>query len=221
MTLQSGRLRPGSAIKPSAISRSLSLRWRRRGCWLVCCSWLALSVLGSSGLGPAPAHADQGAPAPGPSAPVPPLSEELERQAESISRSVMSPFCPGRTVSSCPVAGPWRDDIRRWVGEGVSAEEIRKRLAARVPEHNLMGVPPNRLGALLPIGLGLLAAASLFFVLKRLIKPPPPPPPPGVAGKGTSPEPSTANGEAAPPAKGAKGEDYDARLDEELETLER
>jgi len=58
-------------------------------------------------------------------------------------------------------------------------------------------------------------------VLKRLIKPPPPPPPPGVASKGTSPEPSTANGEAAPPAKGTQGEDYDARLDEELETLER
>jgi len=103
----------------------------------------------------------------------------------------------------------------------VSAEDIRKRLAERVPEHNLMGVPPNRLGALLPVGLGLIAAASLFFVLKRLIKPPPPPPPPGVAGKGTSPEPSTANGEAVAPAEGTKGEDYDARLDEELETLER
>jgi cytochrome c-type biogenesis protein CcmH/NrfF len=129
----------------------------------------------------------------------------------------MSPFCPGRTVSSCPVAGPWRDDIRRWVGEGVSAEDIRQRLAERAPQHNLMGVPPNRLGWVLPVGLGLLAAASLFFLLKRLIKPPPPPP--GVAKKATSPEPPTANGEAVPP--GTKGEDYDARLEEELETLER
>ena len=214
MTTQSGRSRPRSATKPTAIARIF-----RRGCWLVCCSWLALSALGSSGFGPTPAYADQGGPASN-AAPVPPLSEELERQAESISRSVMSPFCPGRTVSSCPVAGPWRDDIRRWVGEGVSAEDIRQRLAERAPQHNLMGVPPNRLGWVLPVGLGLLAAASLFFLLKRLIKPPPPPPPPaGVAKKATSTEPPTANGEAVPP--GAKGEDYDARLEEELETLER
>ena len=161
------------------------------------------------------AHADQGGPANAP--PPVQLSEELEREAESIARSVMSPFCPGRTVSSCPVAGPWRDDIRRWVGEGVSPEDIRQRLAERVPQHNLMGVPPNRLGWVLPVGLGLLAAASLFFLLKRLIKPAPPPPPPG---KTPSEEASTANGEAAPAAKG-KPEDYDARLEEELETLER
>jgi hypothetical protein len=106
----------------------------------------------------------------------------------------------------------------------VSPEDIRQRLAERAPQHNLMGVPPNRLGALLPISLGLIAAASLFFVLKRLIKPSPPPPPPGspeVASKATSAEASTANGEAAPAAKGAKSEDYDARLEEELETLER
>src|SRR4051812_5738374 len=36
--------------------------------------------------------------------------EENEREAEAIARSIMSPFCPGRTVSACPVAGPWRAD---------------------------------------------------------------------------------------------------------------
>jgi len=216
MTSQPGRFRPFSATKPTAISRQVQRVWWRRVCCLACCGWLALSALGGSGLGPAPAYADQG---PANAPPPVQLSEELERQAESISRSVMSPFCPGRTVSSCPVAGPWRDDIRRWVGEGVSAEDIRQRLAERVPEHNLMGVPPNRLGWLLPVGLGLLAAGSLFFLLRRLIKPAPASP--ERDGKAASAEPSTANGEAAPPAKGVKPEDYDARLDEELETLER
>jgi cytochrome c-type biogenesis protein CcmH/NrfF len=129
----------------------------------------------------------------------------------------MSPFCPGRTVSSCPVAGPWRDDIRRWVGEGVSAEVIRQRLAERAPQHNLMGVPPNRLGWVLPVGLGLLAAASLFFLLRRLIRPAAASP----ASKASSAEPSSANGDVARAAKGGKPEDYDARLEEELETLER
>src|SRR5262245_32790615 len=101
-----------------------------------------------------PALADEAVPAQ--------LSEqERDREAEAIARTVMSPFCPGRTVSSCPNAGPWRDDIRKWVGEGVPAEEIRRRLHERVPEHNLMGVPPNRLGWLLPVGSALIAVAVL------------------------------------------------------------
>src|SRR5215510_2608112 len=112
-------------------------------------------VLLSSAAGVAlssPVHA-QGAAA----ASAPQLSEEeRDREAESIARSIMSPFCPGRTVSSCPNAGPWREDIRHWVGQGVSAEEIRRRLHERVPEHNLMGVPPNRLGWLLPVGSALI-----------------------------------------------------------------
>ncbi|HKO90500.1 MAG TPA: hypothetical protein VJU61_05075 [Polyangiaceae bacterium] len=214
MTSQPGCLRPFSAPKPT--SRQLSRVGWRRICWLACCGWLALSLLGGSGLGPTSAHADQGS---ANAAPPVELPEELEREAEAIARSVMSPFCPGRTVSSCPVAGPWRDDIRRWVGERVPADEIRKRLAERVPEHNLMGVPPNRLGWVLPVGLGLLAAASLFFLLKRLIKPAPAAPEAG--SKASSAESATANGGAAPAAKAGKPEDWDARLEEELETLER
>src|SRR5688572_23813940 len=73
-----------------------------------------------------PVAADEAAP--------PAISEaERDRRAEAISRSIMSPFCPGRTVSSCPNAAPWRADIRTWVGEGVDSEEIKRRLAARVP----------------------------------------------------------------------------------------
>jgi len=140
--------------------------------------------------------------------------EEYERRAESIARSVMSPFCEGRTVSACPVAGPWRDDIRKWVKEGVSAEDIRARLAERVPKHNLLGVPPNRLGWLLPVGAGIVAIGALVLILRRLIRPAPAQPSPAatVPADGAEPKPGVA---------ARKTEDWDARLEEELDTLER
>lgn len=134
--------------------------------------------------------------------------QERDREAESIARTVMSPFCPGRTVSSCPNAGPWRDDIRKWVGEGVPAAEIRKRLYERVPETNLTGIPPNRLGWFLPIGAALLAVGALVVALRFLVKP-------SKAADTTT----TTGADGAKPAKSK--EDYDARLDEELETLEQ
>ena len=167
-----------------------------------------------------PAWADEAQPAasaPAASAPAAPnpavagkSEEELEREAESIARSVMSPFCEGRTISACPVAGPLRDDIRKWVREGVPAPEIRDRLHQMFPQHNLLGVPPNRLGAALPIGAGLLAAAALFFAFRYLLKP-----------KAKAGAPAQADGSEPKPAAASKSnEDYDARLDEELETLE-
>jgi len=133
---------------------------------------------------------------------------ECDRQAESIARSVMSPFCPGRTLSSCPNAAEWRADIRRWVAEGVDAPEIRKRLAARVPNQDLTGAPPNRLGWVLPMALGTSALGLLIFLLRYLIKP------------GAAPEPKApAKTDATGPAQ-AQSKDWESRLEEELETLE-
>jgi len=193
---------------------------------------LSLARWGSSELIASTARADEPASATPAASTLPP--EELERQAESIARSIMSPFCPGRTVSACPVAGPWRDDIRRWVIEGVDAIEIKRRLAERVPEHNLGGVPKNRLGWVLPVGLGIAAVALLTFLLRRLVGAGAS----GPAGRGASGTKSKAAGVEqaadAPPGNAtagkanaaaaspkADGEDYDARLQEELETLER
>ena len=143
------------------------------------------------------------------------LSEqESERQAEAISRSIMSPFCPGRTVSSCPNAQPWREDIRKWVREGVDSEEIKRRLAERVPKHDLAGVPKNPLGWVMPVGLGVGALASLIFLLRYLIIPR------RNDSAGDAEEATLAPAAGAPPAKGS-AEDWDTRLDQELETLER
>lgn len=155
---------------------------------------------------------------------------EVERQAESIARSIMSPFCPGRTVSACPNAGPWREDIRKWVGEGIDSNEIKRRLAERVPEHNLAGVPKNRLGWLLPVGCGVGAIAMLVFLLRRLVSTPRPPDPPSktpkkrddVKSKASATDAkATAEGELAEPAPAAgKSKDWDAQLDRELDSLD-
>lgn len=194
--------RSPSASKPRTIAGEL-----RKALALLCLAGLGLVEVSAIAR---PALAQESTPA---TTAQPQVSdEEYERRAESIARSVMSPFCEGRTVSACPVAGPWRDDIRKWVKEGVSAEEIRARLAAREPKHNLLGVPPNRLGWLLPVGAGVVAIGGLFLILRRLIRPAPAQPSPVAAAESAEPKPGE------PPRK---TEDWDARLDEELDTLER
>jgi cytochrome c-type biogenesis protein CcmH/NrfF len=131
---------------------------------------------------------------------------EVERQAEALSRSLMSPFCPGRTLSACPSpnAHAWRDDIRKWVREGVSANEIRDRLAKRNPDHNLTGSPPKYARWVL-IGVGVLSVLVLFAALRYLLKPPPPPP-------------TTKKDSTAPPGD---DRDWDAKLKQELDALEQ
>jgi cytochrome c-type biogenesis protein CcmH/NrfF len=163
---------------------------------------LTATALLSAAAASSPAFADEA---------VPQLSDqERDREAEAIARTVMSPFCPGRTVSSCPNAGPWRDDIRKWVGEGVPAEEIRRRLYERAPETNLTGTPPNRLGWFLPVGGALLAVGALVLTLRRLVRPSKP-------STNTTANSSTDSAEQTSKNKA----DYDARLDEELESLEQ
>jgi cytochrome c-type biogenesis protein CcmH/NrfF len=196
--------RARSASKPRTISGKL--RKAVALCCLAALSWSAVSAVADR------AQAQESNPA---ATAQPQVSdEEYERRAESISRSVMSPFCEGRTVSACPVAGPWRDDIRKWVREGVSAEEIRNRLAARVPKHNLLGVPPNRLGWLLPVGVAVLAIGGLVLILRRLVRPT------GNAAASPAAKAPADGAEPKPAPAQRTNEDLDARLDEELATLE-
>jgi cytochrome c-type biogenesis protein CcmH/NrfF len=133
--------------------------------------------------------------------------DEVERKAEALSRSIMSPFCPGRTVSACPSpnAHAWREDIRKWVREGVSADEIRSRLAARMPEHNLLGAPSNRLGWALPVGIGVFSVVLLVLALRYLLK------------RGST----TKKGSDSAPPPGEDREDWDAKLKQELDALEQ
>ena len=89
------------------------------------------------------------------------------RQVQSIVRNTASPFCPGKTLNSCPSpkAGEWRRDIREWVGEGVPEPEIRERLQARVPGFDL-SIPPVKSGWVIPV-IAVVLSTWWFIAMAR------------------------------------------------------
>ena len=89
------------------------------------------------------------------------------QRADAIVARTMSPFCPGRTLASCPspTAAEWRQEIREWVNAGVTTEEIRRRLEARAATTDLSGTPSTRLGWALPVVLTALSLALLGVVI--------------------------------------------------------
>ncbi len=122
------------------------------------------------------------------------------RQVQTIVRSTASPFCPGKTLDSCPSpkAAEWRQDINEWVAEGVPGTEIRDRLQARVPGFDL-SIPPVKWGWVIP--LVAVALSTLWFVVmaRRYRK---------------------ANGSDRRPVGPVRDDPLDARLDEELARLD-
>lgn len=95
---------------------------------------------------------------------------EQIRRADALINSLMSPFCPGKTLASCtsPAAGDWREEIRAWIAEGLSDDQIRVKLQERVPGHDLLGSPETSLGWALPILLSIATGTALYLLLERL-----------------------------------------------------
>ncbi|MCA9604255.1 MAG: cytochrome c-type biogenesis protein CcmH [Myxococcales bacterium] len=133
-------------------------------------------------------------------------SAEAARRAVDLERELMSPFCPGLTLYSCtsPNAAVWRSDIHAMVRQGVSSEEIRTRLQARVPGFDLTGRPAGDRSWTLPVAAGVLATLLLVVALARMRRRRP----------GDTEEPL----DTAEP--GTDDESLEARIDEELENLD-
>lgn len=138
-------------------------------------------------------------------------ASEQARRAAEIYKTTMSPFCPGRTVDACPspYAGEWREDIRRWVAEGVPTDEIRRRLKART-DQDLTGAPSTAMDGVLPFAVTALALILLALLLRVLIKPKP--------SKDATPAKPGANKTDATAAEADV--DLDARLKNELDALD-
>jgi cytochrome c-type biogenesis protein CcmH/NrfF len=134
------------------------------------------------------------------SVPAEDISADEGRQVQSIVRNTLSPFCPGKTLNSCPSpkAGEWRRDIREWVEAGVPEPEIRDRLQARVPAFDL-NIPPVKSGWVIPV-IAVVLSTLWFVVMARKFR--------GRGGPRRQAE--------APP----QNQDLDARLDEELAALD-
>lgn len=122
------------------------------------------------------------------------------RRVQSIVRHTASPFCPGKTLDSCPSpkAGEWRRDIHRWVSDGVPEPEIRDRLQARVPGFDL-SIPPVKSGWVIPSIAVALSTLWLIVMARRFYR----------SSQG-SPE----------PRRFEVSEALDARLDDELTQLD-
>ena len=96
---------------------------------------------------------------------------QAEREANEIASSVMSPYCPGRTLSACPSsqAIELRGEIEGWlVTEAITPEQVRTRLEQRFGD--LIEGKPKFLGigALAWLVPGAFVAILLLLILFRL-----------------------------------------------------
>ena len=88
----------------------------------------------------------------------------LSREAHALSRELMSPYCPGRTLADCPSpdAAAVRREIRTRLAAGETSDQVRAGLEHRFGDA-VVGVPRTPLGWILP-GLGLLLG---IWMLRR------------------------------------------------------
>lgn len=87
------------------------------------------------------------------------FSPEVERQATSLFAEIMSPYCPGMTLTTCPSpqAAVMKDSIRRVLAGGETPEELMNGLE-RAYGPDIRSRPPAR-------GMGLLAWIGPFALL--------------------------------------------------------
>lgn len=131
--------------------------------------------------------------------PVPVEDTTESRQVQAIVRTTNSPFCPGKTLDSCPSprAAQWRQDINEWVAGGVPGPEIRDRLQERVPGFDLSPAPVKS-GWVIPV-IAIVLSTLWLIVVGRSFRHPSPP------------------HRTRPPIRDAS---LDARLDDELASLD-
>lgn len=100
------------------------------------------------------------------------MGDELAHRAQTIAQDTMSPFCPGKTIDSCPspYAAAWRADIRTWLSQGATAKQIRARLQQRVPGFDLEGRPGRSWDWALP-GFALALVTVWLALQIRRIRP--------------------------------------------------
>lgn len=113
-------------------------------------------------------------------------SPEVEREARTLFGEILSPYCPGLTLTSCPSEGAFqlKDAIRAQLASGMAPADVMKGLEARFGPQ-IHARPPAT-------GFGLLAWIGPFLLI-------------GIAGAGitwwirSSARASTAPAESAVP----------------------
>lgn len=99
-------------------------------------------------------------------------AEQLEKLTQEISETTMSPYCPGRTISSCPSiqARELREQIYDWFAQGYSRKAVMNQLFTIYGEE-VRGMPKTvgfgRMAWIAPGLFVLLGGLFISFYLKR------------------------------------------------------
>jgi len=97
--------------------------------------------------------------------------QAIDKSANEIFGSVMSPFCPGMTIATCPSsqAADLRVEIRNRLAAGATRQEVLDELYAVWGEDVLGPAPTGGLGVfawLVPGGVMVLGGAALTIWLR-------------------------------------------------------
>ena len=126
----------------------------------------------------------------------------------------MSPYCPGRTLSSCP--SPQAAELVQWIAmqeaAGATKDEIIEILIERHGEE-ILGAPPAEgitlWAYIFPVAGFIGGGGIAAFVLRRMV---------GGSASGQAGD-ASGNDSAAPPESSSKRPDAGTSTDEELERL--
>lgn len=98
----------------------------------------------------------------------PASTDRAQAVLQELSGDLMSPYCPGRTIASCPSgkARELEDEILAKAREGQTREEIESDLVARFgPQIVGYRPPPYLLGG--TVVVGLLALVFLVYLARQ------------------------------------------------------
>jgi cytochrome c-type biogenesis protein CcmH/NrfF len=105
---------------------------------------------------------------------LPSLAAAEESWGYDISHELMSPYCPGRTLATCP--SPQAAELVQWIvmqeAAGVSQEQVIEMLIERFGE-DILGAPKAEGATLwayvLPVLAFVVFGGVAFFVLRRIV----------------------------------------------------
>ena len=120
---------------------------------LLCCALVA------PGVSPSAAGAQAVSPPDAPATAQLAYTPEIEREARAIFADILSPYCPGLTLTACPSQGAFvlKDSIRKQLAVGMTTEQVWAELEARFGE-SIYAKPKAR-------GVGLLAWIGPYIAI--------------------------------------------------------
>ncbi len=102
-----------------------------------------------------------------------PANAQPEGWSQSLSTEMMSPFCPGRTLSNCP--SPQADSLRMWIivqeSTGRTRADVEEELYQRYGDIILAAPRAEGIGIVayaVPVVAFFCGGGLIFFLLRRL-----------------------------------------------------